>query len=97
MAELGASAQASHVEIGSYARARGVARLFGFGTLSGRAVEAFGAGAEWFADADELCRRLLAQIGPGVTVLVKGSRVNRLERVVAALTVAADTSAARAG
>ncbi|NNM61186.1 MAG: UDP-N-acetylmuramoyl-tripeptide--D-alanyl-D-alanine ligase [Steroidobacteraceae bacterium] len=97
MAELGASAQASHVEIGSYARARGVARLFGFGTLSGRAVEAFGAGAEWFADADELCRRLLAQIGPGVTVLVKGSRVNRLERVVAALTVAADTPAARAG
>jgi UDP-N-acetylmuramoyl-tripeptide--D-alanyl-D-alanine ligase len=56
------------------------------GPQSSRAVETFGSGAEWFADADSLIRRLQAELAPGVTVLVKGSRVNRLERVVQALT-----------
>ena len=60
-------------------------RLFALGPESTRAVETFGSGAEWFADAGSLTRRLQAEIAPGVTVLVKGSRVNRLERVVQAL------------
>lgn len=96
MGELGASSDASHAEIGAYARARGVARLFGFGPLATRAVETFGGGGEWFADIDALNRRLLAEMTPGVTVLVKGSRVNRLERVVAALTAGASNRAAKA-
>jgi UDP-N-acetylmuramyl pentapeptide synthase len=33
-----------------------------------------------------LIRRLQTELSPGVTVLIKGSRVNRLERVVHALT-----------
>jgi UDP-N-acetylmuramyl pentapeptide synthase len=33
-----------------------------------------------------LTRRLRAELKPGVTVLIKGSRFNRLERVVQALT-----------
>jgi UDP-N-acetylmuramoyl-tripeptide--D-alanyl-D-alanine ligase len=49
-------------------------------------VESFGSGAEWFAEPDALIRRLKAELAPGVTVLVKGSRVNRLERVVRVLT-----------
>jgi len=97
MGELGASAAASHAEIGAYARSRGVVRLFGLGPLSLRAVEAFGGGAEWFGDAEALTGRLLAQIGPGITLLVKGSRLNRLERVVAALTATAAGPAVRAG
>ena len=60
-------------------------RLFAFGTESSRAAETFGSGAEWFPDAESLIRRLQAEIASGVTVLVKGSRVNRLERVVQAL------------
>jgi UDP-N-acetylmuramoyl-tripeptide--D-alanyl-D-alanine ligase len=56
------------------------------GEQSSRAVETFGAGGEWFADIDSLIRRLQAELSPGVTVLIKGSRVNRLERVVQALT-----------
>jgi UDP-N-acetylmuramyl pentapeptide synthase len=39
-----------------------------------------------------LIRRLQAEIGSGVTVLVKGSRVNRLERVVQALGGGGSTS-----
>jgi UDP-N-acetylmuramoyl-tripeptide--D-alanyl-D-alanine ligase len=56
------------------------------GTQSSRAVETFGPGGEWFADPNALIRRLQAELSTGVTVLVKGSRVNRLERVVQALT-----------
>jgi UDP-N-acetylmuramoyl-tripeptide--D-alanyl-D-alanine ligase len=63
-----------------------VKRLFAMGTQSSRAVETFGPGAEWFADPNALIRRLQAELTSGVTVLVKGSRVNRLERVVQALT-----------
>src|ERR1700690_1095970 len=86
MAELGESSQDSHADVGTYARACGIKRLFAFGPLSSRAVETFGPGAEWFADADALTRRLQAELSPGVTVLIKGSRINRLERVVQALT-----------
>jgi UDP-N-acetylmuramoyl-tripeptide--D-alanyl-D-alanine ligase len=86
MAELGEFAEDSHAHMGAYARDCGIKRLFAMGPQSSRAVETFGAGAEWFADADSLTRRLLAELTAGVTVLVKGSRVNRLERVVQALT-----------
>jgi UDP-N-acetylmuramoyl-tripeptide--D-alanyl-D-alanine ligase len=85
MAELGEHTADSHAHLGSYARDCGVKRLFALGPQSSRAVETFGAGAEWFADADSLIRRLQAEISPGVTVLIKGSRVNKLERVVQAL------------
>jgi UDP-N-acetylmuramoyl-tripeptide--D-alanyl-D-alanine ligase len=89
MAELGESSHDSHAHIGSYARDCGVTRLFAHGPLSSRAVETFGAGGEWFADTDSLARRLKAEIAPGVTVLVKGSRINRLERVVQQITCGA--------
>ncbi len=86
MAELGEFAENSHAHMGTYARDCGIKRLFALGPQSSRAVETFGSGAEWFADADSLTRRLKAELAPGVTVLIKGSRVNRLERVVQALT-----------
>jgi UDP-N-acetylmuramoyl-tripeptide--D-alanyl-D-alanine ligase len=85
MAELGDAGADSHADMGREARACGVARLFTVGTLAERAAEAFGAGAEWFVDVDELILRLQSEAAPGVTMLIKGSRVNRLERVVRAL------------
>jgi UDP-N-acetylmuramoyl-tripeptide--D-alanyl-D-alanine ligase len=86
MGELGSYTEASHADVGVYARERGVERLFALGSQTPRTVASFGAGGEWFADADALLARIDAQLAAGVTVLVKGSRVNRLERVVAALT-----------
>ncbi|HMH28165.1 MAG TPA: UDP-N-acetylmuramoyl-tripeptide--D-alanyl-D-alanine ligase [Steroidobacteraceae bacterium] len=86
MAELGEVSHDSHAHIGSYAHDCGIKRLFAMGPLSSRAVETFGPGGEWFADADSLTRRLQSELSPGVTVLIKGSRINRLERVVQALT-----------
>ncbi len=95
MAELGAAAADSHRETGALARTLGVERLFTFGALEALAAEGFGGGAEGFTDAAELARALEAQLGPDVRVLIKGSRVNRLERVVEPLL--APDAARRAG
>ena len=86
MGELGDFADASHQEIGRFAREHRVDRLFATGKLSAQAVEAFGTGAEWFADTEALARAVNAELTREVCVLVKGSRSNRLERVVEALT-----------
>ena len=87
MGELGEFARASHAEIGAYARDRGVERLCATGELAQLAVESFGTGAEWYPDTEALARALDRALPREASVLVKGSRVNRLERVVAALTV----------
>jgi UDP-N-acetylmuramoyl-tripeptide--D-alanyl-D-alanine ligase len=86
MGELGDSARASHVQIGAYARDHGVRRLFATGPLSTLSVEAFGHGASWHADTEALAQAVESALSPQVTLLVKGSRSNRLERVVAHLT-----------
>ncbi|MGE0581818.1 MAG: UDP-N-acetylmuramoyl-tripeptide--D-alanyl-D-alanine ligase [Steroidobacteraceae bacterium] len=90
MGELGEHAQAAHVDVGRYAREQGVERLFATGPLSALAVEAFGTGGRWFPDAETLTRELDVALVAGVSLLVKGSRSNRLERVVDALATARD-------
>ncbi|HTX24703.1 MAG TPA: UDP-N-acetylmuramoyl-tripeptide--D-alanyl-D-alanine ligase [Steroidobacteraceae bacterium] len=92
MAELGGFARESHTEIGAFARAHGIERLFATGELARLAVESFGAGAQWYPDTEALARALGTAVSPETRVLVKGSRVNRLERVVAALVAAADAT-----
>ena len=96
MGELGDYAVDSHGEIGRYARVNRIERLFATGKLSALAVEAFGSGAEWFADTEALARAVNAELSREVCVLVKGSRSNRLERVVEAL-VGKSTQAANNG
>ena len=85
MGELGDYAVESHGEIGRFARNNRIDRLFATGKLSALAVEAFGSGGEWFADTEALARAVNAELTREVCVLVKGSRSNRLERVVEAL------------
>ena len=65
MAELGEHASDSHAHMGGYARDCGVKRLFAVGPQSSRAVETFGAGGEWFADADSLIRRAAGRTRAG--------------------------------
>jgi UDP-N-acetylmuramoyl-tripeptide--D-alanyl-D-alanine ligase len=90
MAELGEFADDAHAQIGAFARALGVERLLATGPLSALAVERFGTGGQWFPDTEALTRELLRSLSVSVRLLVKGSRVNRLERVVAALVGKAD-------
>jgi UDP-N-acetylmuramoyl-tripeptide--D-alanyl-D-alanine ligase len=95
MAELGPDSAQLHADIGEFARETGVARLLAVGAESRHAVESFGPGASWFAGADELAVAAQEGLHAGVTILIKGSRVNRLERVAAAL--AAPGTAATGG
>ena len=81
MGEVGAQGPQFHREVGEYARSKGVSSLLGLGDASRHAVEAFGAGARHFQAMDELVGAIR-----GKTVLVKGSRFMRMERVVAELT-----------
>jgi UDP-N-acetylmuramoyl-tripeptide--D-alanyl-D-alanine ligase len=87
MLELGQGDNELHAEMGAYARDAGVKRLFAIGARTRFAVDAFGVGAEWFGSIESLIAKLQGQIGPGITVLIKGSRANRLERVAGALGV----------
>ncbi len=53
--------------------------------MSLAAANAFGDGAQHYARVETLIDELRTQWQPGVTVLVKGSRSARMERVVEAL------------
>jgi len=85
MRELGADSGRLHAEMGALARESGVHRLLAVGDEARYAVEAYGAGALWFAAVEDLIDTARSGLGEGVTVLVKGSRSNRLERVADAL------------
>jgi len=85
MAEVGAHGAAFHAEIGRYARAARIDRLYLLGELCTHAAAAFGAGAQHYGDVDALLAALEPCLAAGVTVLVKGSRFMRMERVVQAL------------
>ena len=85
MMELGDSSDELHAEVGRYAKQAGIHRLLAIGPRSHFAVEAFGRGAQWFADIDALIGEARSTLAPGIAVLIKGSRANRLERVSAAL------------
>ncbi|GAB3627260.1 UDP-N-acetylmuramoyl-tripeptide--D-alanyl-D-alanine ligase [Pandoraea terrae] len=85
MGEVGDSGPEVHREVGAYAAERGVERLLGLGELTRHACEAFGAGAEHFADVGALTEALIKGVSAPATVLVKGSRFMKMERVLHAL------------
>jgi UDP-N-acetylmuramyl pentapeptide synthase len=85
MGEVGEHGAEFHREVGEYARAKGVSQLLALGEATRETVQAFGAGAQHFDSIEELISSLKSN-----TVLVKGSRFMKMERVVAALTGAAE-------
>lgn len=86
MGELGADGPALHAQVGACARGEGVDALHTLGELSRQSVVAFGAGAVHHVDAATLVAALRDVCRPDTTILVKGSRFMRMERVVDALT-----------
>ena len=90
MAELGEFAESAHAEIGVFAREHGIERLFAIGQLAALAVESFGRGGQWFSESTALAEAVKGAPAD-VRMLIKGSRVNRLERVVDALTAPSTT------
>jgi UDP-N-acetylmuramoyl-tripeptide--D-alanyl-D-alanine ligase len=85
MGELGAQAPGLHAEVGAFAIRCGIDALYGLGEHTARTVDAFGNGARHFATVDALVEALRPELAPDVTVLVKGSRFMRMERIVDAI------------
>ncbi len=85
MGELGADAKKMHAEIGAYAKAAGLAKLYCLGETSMEMVSAFGAGAQHFESPEAVAAAVVPQLNNNSTVLVKGSRFMRMERVVSLL------------
>jgi UDP-N-acetylmuramoyl-tripeptide--D-alanyl-D-alanine ligase len=93
MGELGAGADQMHAEVGAFARESGIDALFTLGEASRHAAQAFGAGAQPFGDLESLIAAAGRESASGATLLVKGSRFMRMERVADALAGAGGTHA----
>lgn len=85
MGEIGEASGQYHDEIGGYAKSQGVDRLFALGDASQQAVRNFGEGARHFCNVDKLVAAVSKELSPDTTVLVKGSRFMKMERVADAL------------
>ncbi|MBD9574482.1 UDP-N-acetylmuramoyl-tripeptide--D-alanyl-D-alanine ligase [Pseudomonas sp. PDM23] len=83
MGELGAWAESSHREVGTYAIGK-VTALYAVGPLMSHAVQAFGSAGRHFADQASLISAL-ADEASTTTILIKGSRSAAMDKVVAAL------------
>jgi UDP-N-acetylmuramoyl-tripeptide--D-alanyl-D-alanine ligase len=82
MGEVGSEGRKFHEEIGAYASGRGIDHLLTLGALAQTSANAFGARARHHADIDSLNRAAIDIATPAATVLVKGSRFMKMERVV---------------
>ena len=85
MGELGDDVSALHADIGRYALEQSIDRIFCLGEFSGEAAKAFGENAQHFLKIALLLEALNYQMKNNMTLLVKGSRSMRMERVVEAL------------
>ncbi|MDR3352597.1 MAG: UDP-N-acetylmuramoyl-tripeptide--D-alanyl-D-alanine ligase [Zoogloeaceae bacterium] len=88
MGEVGdeRAADICHAEIGNFARSMKIDDLCIMGMASRAAMRNFGSG-RWFSEPESLVHALWNDLKPGDTVLVKGSRFMKMERVVQGLHV----------
>ncbi|MBV8467358.1 MAG: UDP-N-acetylmuramoyl-tripeptide--D-alanyl-D-alanine ligase [Burkholderiales bacterium] len=94
MGEVGAEIATAHHDVCAYARTAGIEHLFTTGEQMQEAVVAFGPNGLWFADHASLAAAVTEKMTATSTVLVKGSRFMRMERVVDALTNPANVAGA---
>ncbi|MBV7481323.1 bifunctional UDP-N-acetylmuramoyl-L-alanyl-D-glutamate--2,6-diaminopimelate ligase MurE/UDP-N-acetylmuramoyl-tripeptide--D-alanyl-D-alanine ligase MurF [Bordetella sp. BOR01] len=83
MGEVGDNGPAMHREVGEYARQHGIDALYTLGDAGRDAVAAFGSGAQACESVDEIVAALRST--RPASILVKGSRFMRMERVVKVL------------
>ena len=95
MGELGPQAPRLHAEVGEAARVAGIEALLTLGELSAHAARAFGSSGRHFSRIEDLLAEIGERLHAGVTVLVKGSRFMRMERVVQSFAVEADKGGER--
>ncbi|BEU95135.1 UDP-N-acetylmuramoyl-tripeptide--D-alanyl-D-alanine ligase [Acidovorax sp. DW039] len=88
MGEVGDQGPAFHAEAGAHARDAGIAQVYALGDLTSHAAKACGPTAQHFEDMASLLEAVhtaLPQLG---SVLVKGSRFMKMEKVVEAIAAA---------
>lgn len=85
MGEVGDQGPQFHAEAGAHARACGIEQLLALGGQSAHAVHSFAAGRH-YSDIDALNAAVTAALPQVGSVLVKGSRFMKMERVIAAIT-----------
>ncbi len=82
MGELGAEAIEMHADIGLYAKHAALEGVVAIGKLTEATVMSLGVSGWHFEHIDDLVNELIPLLAPDVTVLVKGSRFMKMERVV---------------
>lgn len=97
MGEIGEAAAQYHDEVGGYAKRQGVDFLLAMGDATQQAVRCFGEGAQFFRQPEALISALQKNITAETTVLVKGSRFMRMERVSEGLLAAMREQATQNG
>lgn len=85
MRELGTEAKTLHAEIGHFAKKAGIDILFTLGDLSSEAARAFDQNAHPFSTHNDLIAALTPYLSTPCTILIKGSRGMRMEKIVAGL------------
>jgi UDP-N-acetylmuramoyl-tripeptide--D-alanyl-D-alanine ligase len=85
MRELGENSAVLHREAGAYAAAAGIEQFWGVGEELQVSVDAFGAGARFFADRAAALACIEGAFDSADTVLVKGSRSAGMEQLLQAL------------
>ncbi len=83
--ELGTESPKIHREMGELIRDSGVVRLLAVGEDARNTVKAFGDGGEFFDTQNELIALLSQELKGDEVILIKGSRSQRMENIVAAL------------
>jgi len=83
MGEVGDRSPEFHAEVGEHARRRGIESVYTLGAATAHTVAAFGgADGRHFEEFDALAAAVLARLPQAGSVLVKGSRFMKMERVV---------------
>jgi UDP-N-acetylmuramoyl-tripeptide--D-alanyl-D-alanine ligase len=85
MGELGDNSLELHAQAGKDAANLKIDRVYTLGGFSQEATQAFGKNGQHFEDVENLVEAIAPQLSSDVTVLVKGSRMMRMERVVSSL------------
>ena len=96
MGELGENVNQLHSDIGQYAFDKQINQIFCLGQYSSEAAKAFGKNAKHYDAIEPLLNALKKQLINNMTLLVKGSRSMRMERVIEALKLPSTEEGVRA-
>jgi UDP-N-acetylmuramoyl-tripeptide--D-alanyl-D-alanine ligase len=88
MGEVGTQGPAFHQEVGWHAAQSGIDHVLCLGDLAAHTASAFGPNAQHLLDIDMLKQSVLHQLPHVGSVLVKGSRFMKMERVIEAINAA---------